>query len=255
MEQIIKHRRATLDPTAEPRDFTDALLNQLEIKDSDMNWQHIMYELEDFLGGHSAIGNLTALALGNTIIRPGVQKKIQQEIDEVSKRLGRDDGVISMEDRAELPYTEAVMWETLRIASSPIVPHTASQDTVIDGHYIKKDTVVFLNNLELNLGEKHWGPNPLEFQPERFLVTSSDKDGVCRQQIQKPKVFMPFSTGKRTCIGQKLVQGCTIVMLASILRNFDVSSADPQNFKQYMTTGCAALPPEVFHITLTPRQI
>lgn len=40
---------------------------------------------------------------------------------------------VTLFDRAHMPYTEAVVLEVLRTASSPIVPHVATQDTSIGG--------------------------------------------------------------------------------------------------------------------------
>lgn len=48
------------------RDFTDALLIQLQ-EDPHLEWQHIIFELEDFLGGHSAVGNLCMLTLAAVV--------------------------------------------------------------------------------------------------------------------------------------------------------------------------------------------
>lgn len=71
LERIIEEHRLTLDPDSPPRDFTDALLMHLK-QDPSMNWEHIMFELEDFLGGHSAIGNLAMLVLAAVVRHPEV---------------------------------------------------------------------------------------------------------------------------------------------------------------------------------------
>lgn len=73
LERIIEEHRVTLDRDSPPRDFTDALLMHLE-QDPSMNWQHIMFELEDFLGGHSAVGNLVMLVLAAVVHHPEVIK-------------------------------------------------------------------------------------------------------------------------------------------------------------------------------------
>uniref|UniRef100_A0A0C9Q1C0 Spo_0 protein n=1 Tax=Fopius arisanus TaxID=64838 RepID=A0A0C9Q1C0_9HYME len=76
LRRIINHRRATLDTVnGIPRDFTDALLLHLESPKTDLSWDHILFELEDFLGGHSAIGNLVMMILAQTTVQPQVQKK------------------------------------------------------------------------------------------------------------------------------------------------------------------------------------
>lgn len=58
------------------------------------------------------------------------------------------------------------------------------------------------------------------------------------------------STGKRTCIGQRLVQSCSFTLIASLLSNFDVS-ADLESVQT--VPACVALPPDTFAVTLTPR--
>lgn len=58
------------------------------------------------------------------------------------------------------------------------------------------------------------------------------------------------STGKRTCIGQRLVQSCSFTLIASLLSNFNVS-ADLESVQT--VPACVALPPDTFAITLSPR--
>ena len=128
LSRIIDHHRSTLDPNAPPRDFTDALLLHLE-EDELLNWQHIIFELEDFLGGHSAIGNLVMLALAGIVKNPEVGTKIQEEIDRVVGNCRP----VDLFDKPDMPFTEATILETLRMSSSPIVPHVANQDTMIEG--------------------------------------------------------------------------------------------------------------------------
>ena len=161
LSRIIDKHRSTLDYNSQPRDFTDALLMHLE-EDPNMNWQHIIFELEDFLGGHSAIGNLVMVTLAAVVKHPEVAKRIQNEVDTVTNNGARYPNLF---DKAAMPYTEATILETLRTASSPIVPHVASRDTEIDGHQVNKGTIVFINNYELNQGKDYW-EEPALFKPE-----------------------------------------------------------------------------------------
>ena len=251
LDKIVDPRRANLDVNSVSRDFTDALLLHLESSESDLTWEHIIFELEDFVGGHSAIGNLVMLILANVVIHSDVQKKIQEECDTILSRSGRH--LVSMDDKKDMPYTEAVIWETLRVTSSPIVPHVATQNTEIGGYSVSKDTVVFVNNYQLNLGETYWGSDAKEFRPERFLSSVVDKlDGQRRTVVIKPNFFLPFSTGKRTCIGQRLVQGLTFILITTILSHFQVRSSG--DLKSYLLPGVVALPPETFHLVLKSRK-
>nr|CAD7406546.1 unnamed protein product [Timema poppensis] len=237
LSSIIEEHQQTINLSEEPRDFTDALLMHLE-EDPNMNSQHIIFELEDFLGGHSAIGNLVMLSLAAVARNPDVAMRIRSEVDSTT---GGTRG-ISLFDKATMPYTEATILETLRTASSPIVPHVASQNTSIAGYTVEKGTVVFLNNYELNIGDQYWS-NPQLFQPERFL----SKEG----NVTKPEYFIPFSTGKRMCIGQRLVQGFSFILLASIIQHFDVSADQNTEIRTY--PACVAVPPDTFPLIFTPR--
>lgn len=237
LSRIINEHRDTLDLGGPPRDFTDALLMHLE-EDPNMNWQHIIFELEDFLGGHSAIGNLIMVTLAYVVKHPEVAKRIQEEVDNATEHGKR---LPNLFDKESMPYTEATLWEALRTASSPIVPHVASIDTEINGFTVSKGTVIFINNYELNLGNEYWD-DPLAFKPERFLSINNT--------VVKPAHFIPFSTGKRTCIGQRLVQCFGFIILATILQHFDITPVEDITIKP----GSMAVPPDCFKLRLTPRK-
>jgi len=125
----------------EPTDFTDALLMSLH-KEPRLKMDHVLFELEDFIGGHSAVGNMVMLALSLVATRPHVAQAIRDEAEQVTggQRLVR------LYDKPDMPYTEATLFETLRVISSPIVPHVATEDTTIKGE--KNDMVS--NDLNYN---------------------------------------------------------------------------------------------------------
>lgn len=119
------------DDEKEPSDFTDALLLSLR-KEPRLNMQHVLFELEDFIGGHSSVGNLVMLSLSMIATRPHVIEAIRAEAEEVTG----GNRLVRLYDKPEMPYTEATMFETLRMLSSPIVPHVASEDTSVKGKFI-----------------------------------------------------------------------------------------------------------------------
>jgi cytochrome P450 family 307 subfamily A len=112
----------------------------------------------------------------------------------------------------------------------------------VSGYHVEKGTIIFINNYEINNSEKYWDA-PSEFRPERFIV-----DG----KVTRPEYFIPFSTGKRTCIGQRLVQGYSFLLASTILQHFDVT-ADPLSIRTY--PACAAVPLDTFSLTFTPRSV
>ena len=112
--------------------------------------------------------------------------------------------------------------------------------TFVSGYHVEKGTIIFINNYEINNSEKYWDA-PSEFRPERFIA-----DG----KVTRPDYFIPFSTGKRTCIGQRLVQGFSFLLVSTILQHFDVT-ADPSSIRIY--PACIAVPPDTFSLTFSPR--
>lgn len=77
------------------------------------------------------------------ILTLDVQKKAQQEIDSV---IGLD-RLPTFEDLPQLPYINAVVTEVLRWNSvAPVgVPHRATEDGIISGYFIPKDSIVMCN--------------------------------------------------------------------------------------------------------------
>ncbi|XP_037813198.1 cytochrome P450 307a1-like [Lucilia sericata] len=253
LERIINDRERNVDAEAPERDFTDALLKSLGEND-DVSRDTIIYMLEDFIGGHSAIGNLVMLALAYIVKNPETGKKIQAEVDNI---LSKNQRFISLMDTDNMPYTVGTIYEVLRYCSSPIVPHVATEDVAIGGYGVTKGTIVFINNYELNTSPKYWN-EPEKFNPERFILPLNPPkiDPVTKnvQHVQLKKNiphFLPFSIGKRTCIGQNLVKGFGFIMLANIMHKFDISSKDLSQIKTY--PACVAVPPDTFLLTLKPR--
>ena len=76
-------------------------------------------------------------------------------------------------------------------------------------YHIPENTVIFINNHHSNFSTEYWD-GPEQYRPERFL----NKEG----RFRKPAHFLPFSTGRRSCIGYKIVQLVATAIAASTLR-------------------------------------
>lgn len=297
LERVIADRELYLDADEPEKDFTDALLKSL-LADSDVSRDTIIYMLEDFLGGHSAIGNLVMLCLGHIVLNPIIGKRIQEEVDRITENGKRK---VTLFDTEQMPYTVATIYEVLRHSSSPIVPHVATEDTCIAGYGVTKGTLVFINNYQLNTSEKYW-EQPEQFNPDRFIEMiqiddsnmmddtatttenwssncsdsgiddencSIDDDEPIKQTttttntIKQQKTFLqirkniphflPFSIGKRTCIGQNLVKGFTFMILANIMQSYNVTISDSKLIKMY--PACVAVPPDTFPLGLKLRSL
>ena len=76
------------------------------------------------------------------------------------------------------------------------VLHRAMEDVKFHGYDIPKGTFILPNVRYIHYDPRNWD-KPEEFRPERFLCA----DG---KTFKKHDAFMPFSVGKRQCLGETL---------------------------------------------------
>lgn len=56
---------------------------------------------------------------------------------QIDTTIGRDRAP-TLEDRHQMPYSQAVLYEVLRLTSSPIVPHVATENATIGGESVSQ---------------------------------------------------------------------------------------------------------------------
>ncbi|XP_040297554.1 cytochrome P450 2W1-like isoform X2 [Bufo bufo] len=142
---------------------------------------------------------------------PEVQKKVKKEINLVleSGRLPR------FEDRNAMPYTNAVVHEVQRFANLiPHIPHATSRDTYFKGYHIPKGTTVIPLLTSVLYDKRHW-ETPFQFNPDHFL----DAEG----KFVKKAAFVPFSTGRRLCLGESLAKTELFIFFTGLLQKFTFS--------------------------------
>jgi cytochrome P450 family 4 subfamily V len=175
----------------------------------------IQEEVDTFMfEGHdttAAAANWACHLIGS---HPEIQKQLQDEVDSV---LGPDENkFISMDDIKELKLLDRVIKETLRLYPSvPMYGREISEDCVIGGFDIPKGTTALVISASLHRNPVHF-KDPDEFIPDRWLPEVASK--------RHPYAFVPFSAGLRNCIGQKFAMIEEKVLLANILRRFNMKS-------------------------------
>ena len=68
--------------------------------------------------------------LAYVVAHPEVQDRVHEEAQRAGATGGKS---VTLADRTQMPYTEGVVLEAIRLIASPIVPHVANQDASVAG--------------------------------------------------------------------------------------------------------------------------
>ncbi|KTF94071.1 hypothetical protein cypCar_00038433, partial [Cyprinus carpio] len=191
-----------------------SLIGQQKSKeDSTFHENNMVMSVSDlFLAGTDTTATTIRWGLIFLIQNPDVQERCHNEIFRV---LGYD-RLPSMDDRDELPYTNATVHEIQRCAN--IVPsgvlHETTQPTKLRGYDIPKGTAILANLTAILTDKEHW-KYPDTFNPENFL----DDNG----HFFKPESFLPFSLGPRVCLGETLAKMELFLFITSLLQRIRFS--------------------------------
>ncbi|NP_001005963.2 cytochrome P450 2K16 [Danio rerio] len=197
------------------RGFVDSFLVRKQYaedsgeKDSHFHEQNLIYTVGNlFVAGTDTTSTTLRWSLLLMAKYPHIQDRVQEEIDQV---IGGRQPV--SEDRKNLPYTDAVIHETQRLANIvPMsIPHMTSSDITFNGYFIKKGTCIFPLLTSVLWDEDEW-ETPHIFNPNHFL----DEQG----RFVKRDAFMPFSAGRRICLGESLARMELFLFFTSLLQYF-----------------------------------
>ncbi|KAH0826313.1 cytochrome P450 [Lanmaoa asiatica] len=152
---------------------------------------------------------------------PAVLKRAQAEIDAV---IGHDRLPV-IEDRASLPYCDAVFTESLRW-SVPVplsLPHRLMEDDVYDGIFIPEGSLVrqFALFILTILRDESLFPDPHAFNPDRYLEPAVDE---ATERRRDPRAYI-FGFGRRRCPGAYLVESSAWLLAVSMIAMLDISKA------------------------------
>lgn len=150
---------------------------------------------------------------------PLVENKIWEEIKANLRE--KDDEIwwaFSAQEVSKLVYLHAALCETLRLFPPVPFEHKApvKADILPSGHKIDPDTKVLFSLYAMGRMEDIWGPDCLEFKPERWI---SERGGIVHVPSHK---FIAFNAGPRSCLGKEMTFTQMKIVAIAVICNYHV---------------------------------
>ncbi|KAF8515740.1 cytochrome P450 [Gautieria morchelliformis] len=240
-------KREMAKGTARPS-FTSQLLAEGNLDAEDE--ENVKYAAFGMYTGNSdtAVAAMTMFFL-LMVLNPDAQAKAQAEIDKVTG----GERLPTFKDRSALPYTEAIMSESLRWGPitpiSLVFPHRLMKDDQYQGYRLPEGTLM-IPNIWAMLHDETLYKDPMAFNPDRFIGDNKELD---------PRNLV-FGFGRRhtqVCPGRALADAGMWLSIAVVLATFNIRKATDEHGKEIEPvvafrsgTICRAAD---FEYSITPR--
>ncbi|KAL3876390.1 hypothetical protein ACJMK2_034240 [Sinanodonta woodiana] len=201
------------------RDFVDLYIREMEKIAEEGNSEEMLTAVIGDLFGAGGETSTTAVcwAFIYLVRHPEIQARIREEVDST---VGPTK-IPSYSERHKMPFLEATILEVLRLGDVvPLaIPHGVPNSVVFDGYTIPKDSSILIN-LDSISHDPSLFDNPTQFKPERFLDSSGTVIHVTE--------FIPFSIGRRRCIGSAVARMELFIFITAVLSKFELLPPEGQ---------------------------
>merc|ERR1719186_1409289 len=117
--------------------------------------------------------------------------------------------------------------------------HRVMENTTVDGFFFPKNSIVIANFYYMMKSSTFW-EEPSSFNPNRFI-----KNGQLQKDLPQ---MMPFSVGRRVCMGDSLAKNELSIFFTSMVQRLRFSSPlhnkmpNPDEYR----TGITTIPDDYF---------
>ena len=119
------------------------------------------------------------------------------------------------------PRLQGLWLEVLRLTVSSSSVRYVTKPTYIGGKRFESGNMVVNSCRQLHFNESIFGPNPGDFDADRFLA---------RPNLHRSSSWKPFGGGISLCPGQYVAKRASCMFIALVLRRFEVKLAFLQKF-------------------------
>ncbi|KAL0125643.1 hypothetical protein PUN28_004617 [Cardiocondyla obscurior] len=212
VKKIFWNAMESREKTGEKRgDFIDSLL---QIKNSEQNpvykfeGDNLLYQSGTFFSGFESSSTCTSFTLMELAKHQVYQDLARKDINNAIEKHGW-----TYEAFKEMKYLEQTILESLRLHPpvSTIDRYTRQNYKIPDTDIvIEKGTPIYISLYGLGTDPRFWD-KPEIFNPDRFAEGN-----------HIPDAYMTFGIGPRMCVGMKVGQLHAKVVLALLLRNYEI---------------------------------
>jgi cytochrome P450 len=141
------------------------------------------------------------------------------------ERLTRHPEALAKAASGDDDYLDAVVKETLRVRPVVVdVVRSLTREAEVAGYKLPKGTIVLPAVALVQRAQEHYGPDVLEFRPERFLDGSP-----------APYTWIPFGGGVRRCVGAAFATLEMKVVLRTVLERVELGAPRQADERQHMS--------------------
>ncbi|KAI3718993.1 hypothetical protein L6452_19882 [Arctium lappa] len=213
-EDIIEERRARINSSAWSSEQAQSFVDRL-LENGFSNDQINQLVTELFVAGTNTTTTSVVWAMTEIVRHKEVMSKI---VEEIKREINSD--TITDSQLSKLPYLHASIKEAMRLHPPVplLLPHMAAETCEVMNYTIPKNSKIFVNLWAMGRDPKVWD-DPLSFKPERFIGSKVDFKG---QDFE----LLPFGSGRRMCPGMPSGVKSVQLILASLIREFDLVLPD-----------------------------
>ena len=241
VDQVIRERKAS-DRAGEQTDLLGLMLNAVDpVTGERLDDVNIRYQIVTFLiAGHETTSGLLSFTVYQLLRHPEVLSRAREEAERV---LG--EARPTFEHLRKLTYIDQVLRESLRIwPTAPGFSVYAKEDTLLGGrHPLRKGQALLVLVPQLHRDPAVWGPTPERFDPDRFSPEAAARIPT--------HAWKPFGNGQRACIGRQFAMQEATLVLAMLLRRFELVEHPRYTLKVKETL---TLKPDGLRIRVRARQ-
>jgi cytochrome P450 len=200
--------------------------------------ESIIEQLKTFyFAGNDTTATTIAWATWLLSQHPEVVKTLRKELDQKkifrSLKSGDEIGSVersgpSYEDLNNCPYLDAVIKETLRLyPPASTARYVADPNESYNKEYKLGGAVLYINPYVMHRLPQYW-EQPNDFLPDRFMGVSPDTYA---------HKFVPFSKGKRDCLGKYFAMLEAKLAVAALIQRYDMRCLDEDEKIGYRITS------------------